>query len=104
MVGEIIRELRSSFNISQVELAKKLGVTKQCVSNWENDNILPSIDMLVKIVKFFNVSADYLLGLDDNSTLNVSGLTTTEIAHLKLIINDLKNKKESPQKETLYVN
>ena len=104
MLGEIIRELRGSFNISQVELAKKLGVTKQCVSNWENDNILPSIDMLVKIVKFFNVSADYLLGLDDNSTLNVSGLTTTEIAHLKLIINDLKNKKESPQKETLYVN
>lgn len=104
MVGEIIRELRGSFKISQVELAKKLGVTKQCVSNWENDNILPSIDMLVKIVKFFNVSADYLLGLDDNSTLNVSGLTTTEIAHLKLIINDLKNKKESPQKETLYVN
>lgn len=61
MIGETIRELRDSFNISQVELAKNLGVTKQCVSNWENDNILPSIDMLIKISKFFNVTTDYLL-------------------------------------------
>jgi len=93
MIGETIRELRDSFNISQVELAKNLGVTKQCVSNWENDNILPSIDMLIKISKFFNVTTDYLLGLKDATTINVDGLTISEIAHVKLIIDDLKSKK-----------
>ena len=53
MISERIRQLRKAFNISQVELANKLGVTKQCISNWENDNILPSIDMLVKLSILF---------------------------------------------------
>lgn len=92
MIGETIRELRDSFNINQVELAKNLGVTKQCVSNWENDNILPSIDMLIKISKFFNVTTDYLLGLKDATTINVDGLTLSEIAHIKLIVDDLRSK------------
>lgn len=92
MIGETIRELRDSFNISQVELAKNLGVTKQCVSNWENDNILPSIDMLIKISKFFNVTTDYLLGLKDTTTINVDGLTLLEIVHIKLLVDDLRSK------------
>lgn len=92
MIGETIRELRDSFNISQVELAKNLGVTKQCVSNWENDNILPSIDMLIKISRFFNVTTDYLLGLKDTTTINVDGLTLLEIAHIKLLVDDLRSK------------
>lgn len=92
MINEMIRKLRKDFNISQVELASKLGVTKQCVSNWENDNILPSIEMLVKIAKYFNVSTDYLLGISSENTLDVSGLTDTEIAHIKLIVDDFKKR------------
>ena len=90
MINEKIRELRKDFNISQVELATYLGVTKQCVSNWENDNILPSIDMLIKLAKFFNVSTDYLLGLSTTQIIDVTGLTGQEIAHIKLIVQDLK--------------
>ena len=89
MINEKLKELRKNFNISQVTLAKELGVSKQCVSNWEKDNILPSIDMLIKIAKYFNVSTDYLLGLEPNKTLDVSKLSNVQIAHLKLLINDL---------------
>lgn len=92
MISESIRKLRKDFNISQVELAKQLGVTKQCVSNWENDNILPSVDMVVKISKFFNVSTDYLLGLTNDNCVDVSGLTDSEIAHIKLLIQDFRNR------------
>lgn len=92
MMSEKIRQLRRNFNLSQVDLAAKLGVTKQCVSNWENDNILPSIDMLVKLAKFFNVSTDYLLGLSSSNVIDVSGLSDTEIAHIKFIVNDFKNR------------
>ena len=92
MLNEKIKELRNLFNLSQVELAKKLNVTKQCISNWENDNILPSIEMLIKIADFFHVSTDYLLGLEKKELLDVSNLTPKEITHLKLIIEDLKNK------------
>lgn len=90
MISEKIRKLRKDFNISQVMLAKELGVTKQCVSNWENDNILPSIEMLIKIAKYFNVSTDYLLDISPDNYVDVTGLNNIQIAHLKLIINDLK--------------
>lgn len=46
MLSQRIRELRLALNISQVKLAEILGVTKQSVSNWENDNIQPSIEIL----------------------------------------------------------
>lgn len=93
MISDKIKKLRNSYNINQVELANKLGVTKQCVSNWENDNILPSIEMLIKLSKYFNVSTDYLLGLSSELTINVDGLNEQEIAHLKFFINDLKSRK-----------
>lgn len=91
MISTKIRKLRMNFNLSQVELAKHLGVTKQCFSNWENDNILPSVDMLIKLSKFFNVSTDYLLDLSNQINIDVSGLNDTEIAHIKLLIKDFQN-------------
>ena len=92
MLNEKIKKLRLSYNLSQVDIANRLGVSKQCVSNWENDNIQPSIEMLVKIAKLFNVSADYLLDLDEKELLDVQGLSEKEIAHIKLLIQDLLNK------------
>lgn len=92
MLNEKIKKLRISYNMSQVDLAKRLGVSKQCVSNWENDNVQPSIEMLIKIARFFNVSTDYLLDLDEKDLINVRGLNETEIAHIKLLIQDLIDK------------
>ena len=63
MLGAKIKELRTSLGLNQVEFGKKLNVTKQSVCNWENNNIQPSIDMLVKIATVYSVSTDYLLGL-----------------------------------------
>ena len=59
MLSEQIKNLRTAKGINQVELAKCLGVTKQSVSNWENENIMPSIDMLIKIAEYFGVTVDY---------------------------------------------
>lgn len=91
MFDERIKELRKSLGVNQVEFGKQLNVTKQCISNWENGNILPSIDMLIKISSKFSVSTDYLLGLEDKCTLDVTGLTKTQIFHIRNVINDLKN-------------
>lgn len=91
MLNERIRALRITKGINQIQLANKLGVTKQSISNWENDNILPSVDMLVKLATFFSVSTDYLLGLDNRRTLSVENLSDTQIAHLQLLIEDLQS-------------
>lgn len=90
MLSENIKRLRTARGISQVELAEALFVSKQSVSNWENDNIMPSVDMLIKISRFFSVSTDYLLGLDDKKVIDVSGLNDKQISHIKLIIDDIK--------------
>lgn len=92
MLGQRIGELRLVFGWSQVQLAKGLNVTKQTVSNWENDNIQPSIEMLVRISKIFGVTTDYLLGLDDIPRLNVEGLPLNIVAHLALLIEDYRTK------------
>ena len=56
MFPKQIKYLRQSRSLSQVQLADKLGVKKQSISNWENDNIRPSVEMLEKIADFFDVS------------------------------------------------
>ena len=93
MLNESIKKLRKAHHLSQVELAKELSVSKQCVSNWENDNVQPSVEMLIKIAKFFNVSCDLLLGLETDNVINVNGLDETGITHIKLFISDLLRKK-----------
>ena len=92
MLSKRIYELRMSFNWTQVQLAQKLGVTKQTVSNWENDNIQPSIDMLIRISKIFNVSTDYLLGLTPSNSINVDGLPIDFMSHIVQIIDDYRSK------------
>lgn len=93
MLNERIKELRIANGMTQVELATALSVTKQCISNWENNNIQPSIDMLVKIAKYFSVSTDYLLGIDNRKFIDICGLTDIQIAHIRQIINDIKSDK-----------
>ncbi len=90
MFDERLKELRNAQNLNQVQLGNILGVSKQCISNWENNNIQPSIDMLIKIAEYFGVTTDYLLGLDKRVFVNVDGLSATEREHVQLIINDIK--------------
>ena len=90
MLNERIKQLRLAYKLNQVEFGRKLGVTKQCVSNWENNNIQPSVEMLMKIADLFSVTTDYLLGRDDRQYLDISGLTESETIHVQNIINDIR--------------
>lgn len=92
MLNDNIKQLRLAHNMTQVELAEKLGVSKQCVSNWENDYIQPSIEMLIKIAEYFKVTTDSLLDLDKKTTIDATGLSLDEIAHIRQIIDDLLGK------------
>lgn len=89
MFGDRIKTLRTSHNLSQVQLADQLQVSKQTISNWENNNILPSIEMLINISQRFSVRTDYLLELDDRTFIEVSGLTDRQMAHIQQIIADI---------------
>lgn len=90
MLGQRIYELRTAFGWSQVDLANRLSVAKQTISNWENENIQPSIEMLGRLAKLFNVTTDYLLGREDVPRLSVEGLPPEVVAHLSQLIDDYR--------------
>lgn len=92
MLGQRICELRTALGWSQIQLAKRLGAAKQTVSNWENDNIQPSIEMLVRLARIFGVTTDYLLGLEEIPRLDVEGLPQEVVTHLTLLIEDYRRR------------
>ena len=53
---------------------------------------MPSIDMLIKIAEYFGVTTDFLLGLSENHTLNTTGLSEVQIAHIQILIDDIRGK------------
>lgn len=91
MLGQRICELRTALGWSQVQLATRVGAAKQTIFNWENENIQPSIEMLVRLSKIFGVTTDYLLGLEDVPRLDAEGLPSNVVAHLALLIEDYRD-------------
>lgn len=73
--GTRLKELRKSKQITQKELAESIDLVKSSISAYEKDLKYPSIDVLIKLSNYFNVSCDYLLGLSDNLEINKFDLT-----------------------------
>ena len=61
-VGNKIIQLRKQNNLSQSDLAKKVGASRTIIGNYERNINTPSIEMIIKIAKVFNVSVDYIIG------------------------------------------
>ena len=62
-IGDSISQNRSKRNISQEELAEKLKVARATLANWEKNRREPSIEMVIKMCLFLEMSADVLLGI-----------------------------------------
>ncbi|MEE5993090.1 MAG: helix-turn-helix transcriptional regulator [Oscillospiraceae bacterium] len=90
MITLRLKELRIALQLNQMEFAQKIGVSKGCVVRWEKGDSAPNIEMLRKICETFHVSANYLLDLESQSFLDVSGLSIQQILHLQWLADDLK--------------
>lgn len=88
--GNVLKTLRSKENMTQAQLSQKLGVTKSVISAYETGLRLPSYDILIHIAKIFNVTTDYLLGLENKREIDLSGLSENEIAALLALIKAMK--------------
>ena len=60
-----LKELRSDERLTQKALAVALDTTDDCIFFWEKGRSEPSIDEIIKIAAFFDVTTDYLLGKTD---------------------------------------
>lgn len=97
-----LRELIDKTGISQTDLAAAVGVTRQAVNSYTLGNTVPNSDVLANIAKHFEVSADYLLGLSDVKSVNVTikeicnmtGLSEKSIKNCELLNRIKKLQKE----------
>lgn len=94
MIAEKIKKLREARGWSQAELARRLGVTRNGVNSWEQGLSMPSPACLVELARVFSVSTDYLLGIENLDSVNVTGLSDREIALLTEMADMLRNRGE----------
>ena len=60
-----LKELRLEKGVSQLEIAKLLNMSKMAISHWEGGHSEPSIEQLIMLARYFNVTVDYLVGFSD---------------------------------------
>lgn len=89
--GEKLKSQRISKGISQEKLAKSLNVTKSMVSAYETEIRMPSYEVLVRIASYFNISTDYLLGLEQRQFLDTSQLSERQLSILSSIIDEFRS-------------
>lgn len=66
--SERLKELRTSNNLTLKQLGDAIGSTKATIGNLENCNKKPSLDLILQLADFFDISLDYLVGRSEDST------------------------------------
>ena len=74
LVGERIRALRITSNMTQKEVAAKLNIADSTYSKYELGDHTPGLEMLLKISKLYNISIDYLAGYTDSEVMYIGNL------------------------------
>lgn len=90
--GNTLKTLRLHEEMTQAQLSQKLGLTKSVISAYETGLRLLSYDVLIHIAQIFKVSTDYLLGVEQKDSLDLSGLTQNEKSALLALIKAMKSR------------
>lgn len=93
MIAEKIKHLREQNGLTQVALAKKLGITRSSVNAWELGISIPSTQYIVELALLFNVTTDYLLDVNTSAAINTEGLSAEDLKVLYSLVQHLKKRK-----------
>ncbi len=88
--GLRLRQQREKYNMSQEALGQRIGRSKSVISSYENNLKIPPLDILTKMAALFNVSLDYLVGLDKAEMVSISGLSETQKVLVQQLVTELK--------------
>lgn len=94
-MGEKLKSLRIDKNLTQKQVADRIGLAISAVSSYESGTRYPSYDVLVKLARIFHVSTDYLLGITNTRNIDVTGLRDNEIELVSQLVDMLRNKNNS---------
>ena len=89
--GLRIRELREQYKMSQERLGRKVGRSKSVISSYENNIKVPPLNILIQMAVIFNVSLDYLVGIDKNEMVSVNGLEEEQKSLVQTVVFELKD-------------
>lgn len=90
MTADRIKALREARGWTQAELARKMNMTRKGINSWEQGLSMPSPPSLVDLARLFSVSTDYLLGVENYSAVNVTGLNEADVALLAQLADRLR--------------
>ncbi|MCL2867223.1 MAG: helix-turn-helix domain-containing protein [Clostridia bacterium] len=95
-LAERIKMLREKSGLTQTALAKDLGLTRSGVNSWEMGLSVPSTAYIVELAKCFDISTDYLLGMEKTASVPIDGLSAKQVGVLMEIIQCFQtdNKRE----------
>lgn len=91
-MGEKLKYLRQTKNLTQKQVADRLGLAISAISSYESGSRYPSYEALIKLARMFHVSTDYLLGITDKRNIDVTDLDTEEIELLSQLADKLREK------------
>lgn len=78
MIGERIKELRIRNDLTQTDLARKLQLSRSAINAWEMGISIPSTQYIIELAALFKTSADYILEINREESINISDLSNEE--------------------------
>lgn len=92
--GARLKELRLKSGLTQKQLAAQIGITKSVISFYELRERAPSPEILIKLASVFHVTIDYLLGIENGKSLDISGLDSDDEKLVRLMVETLRKKNQ----------
>lgn len=89
-MGTKLRTLRTENNLTQKQVADRIGLAISAVSSYESGTRYPSYEALIKLSRIFHVATDYLLGSTEKRSIDVTGLDDSEVELLSQLADKLR--------------
>ena len=89
-LGMRIKELRIKRKWSQAELGKRIGRSASAIGNYESNTQMPPLDVAISLASVFNVSLEYLVGLEKEETISLKGLTAPQKKVVESVISEFR--------------
>ena len=89
-MGDKLHSLRTEMKLTQKQVADRIGLAISAGSSYESGTRYPSYETLIKLSRMFHVSTDYLLGLTEKRSVDVTGLEDAEIELITQLVDKLK--------------
>ena len=93
LLPERLRQLRLARGWTQAQVSQRISITRPTLSQYEGGTRQPSYDVLIQLAKLYGTTTDYLLGVTNCLFIDVSGLTNSEIAVIRSMVDVLRQKK-----------